>query len=77
MLLTELYDRPTPGYEDPSKDNSVKQSWREARKTKLTLAQLRVLRRMSDVRNFEKMQRIRKIQDQYSPAQSGEQMQGL
>ena len=51
MKLMEMFDAAVPGYQDVSSDNS-KPKWRESRKTKLTLKQIRKLRKMLDVRNY-------------------------
>jgi len=64
MLLLELYDPAIPGYQDVSLDNS-QIKWKESRKSKLTLRQIRKLRKMLDVRNFEHVQNLKKIHDQY------------
>ena len=40
MKLFEMFDPATAGYQDVSADNS-KPKWRESRKTKLTLKQIR------------------------------------
>ena len=65
MRLNEMFDRPVAGYQDVSSDNSAPK-WKETRKTKLTLRQIRKLRKMLDVRNFELKQNMKKIHDQYS-----------
>ena len=72
MILLELFDPATPGYQDVADDNS-KPKWRESRKTKLTLRQIRKLRKMNDVRNFEKQKYLKKIHAQYAaaPAEGG------
>ena len=44
MILLELFDPATPGYQDIADDNS-KPKWKESRKTKLTLRQIRKLRK--------------------------------
>jgi hypothetical protein len=43
MKLFEMYDAPLQGYQDVEADNS-KPKWKESRKTKLTLKQIRKLR---------------------------------
>ena len=53
------------GYQDEASDNS-KPKWKESRKTKLTLRQIRKLRKMNDVRNYEKANYLKKINAQYS-----------
>ena len=50
MKLFEMFDPAVAGYQDVSADNS-KPKWRESRKTKLTLKQIRKLRKMNDVRS--------------------------
>ena len=71
MLLMELYDPPIAGYQDTNSDNS-KPVWRTSRKTKLTLRQIRKLRRMLDVRSYEKKLHLAKVRKQYS---AGKQQQ--
>ena len=66
MKLMEMFNAPVEGYQDVASDNS-KPKWRESRKTKLTLRQIRKLRKMLDVRNFEKKNNLKKIHAQYSP----------
>ena len=62
----EMFDRAIPGYQDLESDNS-KPVWRTSRKTKLTLKQIRKLRKMLDVRAYEQKQHLKKVHDQYSP----------
>jgi hypothetical protein len=64
MKLMEMFDHAIPGYQDLESDNS-KPKWRESRKTKLTLRQIRKLRRMNDVRNYEKAKHLKKVHEQY------------
>ena len=52
MKLFEMFDEAVAGYQDVGADNS-QPKWRESRKTKLTLKQIRKLRKMNDVRNYE------------------------
>ena len=52
MILQELYNK-YPGYQDENDDQS-KPSLGDLRKTKLTLKQLNKLRRMDDIRKYEK-----------------------
>ena len=67
MKLFEMFKPAVPGYQDTSDDNS-KPRWKESRKTKLTLRQIRKLRKMFDVRNFEKSKNLEKVRKQYKPA---------
>ena len=64
MQLFEMFDTPIQGLQDVNTDNS-KPVWRTSRKTKLTLAQIRKLRRMLDVRNYEKKLYLNKVREQY------------
>jgi hypothetical protein len=71
MRLLEMFDAPINGYQDVESDNS-KPRWRESRKTKLTLKQIRKLRKMLDVRNYEKQNYIKKVHDQYGAQAAAE-----
>lgn len=64
MLLNEVFDPPITGLQDVNDDNS-KPVFKTSRKTKLTLGQIRKLRRMLDVRNFEKSEYLEKVKKQY------------
>jgi hypothetical protein len=66
MKLFEMFDHAVPGYQDVESDNS-KPKWRESRKTKLTLKQIRKLRKMNDVRSYEKQSYLKKVHAQYGP----------
>ena len=71
MNLTEMFDPPIAGYQNIQDDNS-KPMWKMSRKTKFTLKQIRKMRKMLDVRNFEKKEYIKKVREQYGakPEQS-------
>lgn len=64
MKLYEMFDPPIAGLQDVGQDNS-RPVWRTSRKTKLTLKQIRKLRKMLDVRNYEKKEYLKKIREQY------------
>jgi hypothetical protein len=64
MKLFEMFEPAVQGYQDVGSDNSSPK-WRESRKTKLTLKQIRKLRKMMDVRNYEKVQYLKKVHEQY------------
>jgi hypothetical protein len=64
MKLFEMFDAPVPGFQEVDKDNS-KPVWRTSRKTKLTLNQIRKLRKMLDVRNYEKAKHLANVRKQY------------
>jgi len=62
-----MFDSPVQGFQDVEKDSS-RPKWKQFRKSKLTLRQIRKLRKMNDVRNYEKNQNLKKIRKQYQPA---------
>jgi hypothetical protein len=66
MYITEMFDPPIEGFQDVEADNS-KPVWRTSRKTKLTLRQIRKLRKMLDVRNYEKKIHLKNVNNQYGP----------
>jgi hypothetical protein len=66
MKLYEMFEKAIPGYQDANADHS-KPVFKQSRKTKLTLKQIRKLRKMLDVRNYEKKENLKKIHDQYGP----------
>jgi len=68
MKLYEMFNQPVQGYQDLGGDNS-RVRWADARKTKLTLRQIRKLRKMHDVRNYERSRYLEKVRNQYQPAQ--------
>lgn len=70
MKLFEFFEAAPEGYQDVEDDNSTPQLG-ELRKTKLTLKQISKLRKMYDMRNFEKQEELKKVQAQYAsePAQ--------
>jgi hypothetical protein len=59
-----MFDTPISGYQDVDQDNS-KPTWKASRKTKLTLKQIRKLRKMLDVRQYEKQLHLKKVRKQY------------
>ena len=67
MKLFEMFTPAIEGYQDVESDNS-KPKWKETRKTKLTLKQIRKLRKMLDVRNYEKQEYMKKVHEQYGAA---------
>jgi hypothetical protein len=71
MKLFEMFEPAIEGYQDVQSDNS-KPKWKESRKTKLTLKQIRKLRKMNDVRNYEKSKYLKKVHEQYGPQANAE-----
>jgi hypothetical protein len=72
MLITEMLSNDTPEfwYQDVEDDNSTL-SFKDTRKTKLTLAQIRKLRQMADIRAFERAQYIQRVRVQYATKSEG------
>jgi hypothetical protein len=66
MKLLEMFDPPVLGTQDINGDNS-RPVYRTSRKTKLTLKQIRKLRRMIDVRNYERKLYLQQVKTQYGP----------
>ena len=68
MKLFEFYnhDQADADYQDQEADNSVPELG-ELRKTTLTLKQISKLRKMYDMRNYEKTEELKKIQAQFAP----------
>ena len=73
MLIFEMFDRGIPGLQDVEDDNS-QPKWKESRKTKLTLRQIRKLRKMHDVRTYERSENLKKVRTQYKPAEQAPMM---
>jgi hypothetical protein len=67
MNLFEMFNPPIAGMQDIKSDNS-KPEWETTRKSKLTLKQLRHLRKMLDVRNYEKKVSLEQVRTQYGNA---------
>ena len=66
MKLFEMFDEAVAGYQDVSADNS-QPKWKESRKTKLTLKQIRKLRKMNDVRYYDKVSYLKHIHQHDAP----------
>jgi hypothetical protein len=66
MILFELYERSPEAYQDVGQDNS--QPTKDSlRKTRLTLRQLKKLRQMNDLRNYEFKEKIKRVKEMYAP----------
>jgi hypothetical protein len=71
MKLLEMFEMSPPGLQDVSADNS-QPKWGDSRKTKLTLRQINKLRRMQEVREYERAENLKQVRKQYAPpAQPG------
>lgn len=68
MFITELFDlKNNPGYRTEKEDDSV-QKMSDTRKSRLTLAQIKRLRIMNDLRKFEHQKKVEGLSKQYQPA---------
>jgi hypothetical protein len=67
MQILEIFEEIAPGYRDEKQDNSVKKMG-DLRKTRLTLAQIKRLRMMNDMRKFEEQKKVEMLRKQYKPA---------
>jgi len=68
MFVTELFDpKNDPGYRTEKDDNTV-QRMSDTRKSRLTLAQIKRLRIMNDLRKFEHQKEVESLAKQYKPA---------
>lgn len=77
MLLTEFFKQSLKsGYRTDKDDNSV-QKLSDTRKSRLTLAQIKRLRIMNDLRKFEHQKEVEDIAKQYKPAAPAGGMPGL
>lgn len=68
MLLQEMLHDTTPkAYRDDASDSSTLK-YGDVRKTKLTLAQINLVRKMNDQRKIEYAQKLKEIKLQYGAA---------
>ena len=68
MFITELFDlKNNPGYHTEKEDGSV-QKMSDTRKSRLTLAQIKRLRIMNDLRKFEHQKKVEGLSKQYQSA---------
>jgi len=66
MILNELYEKSPDAYQDLENDNSQPQMG-QLRKTRLTLKQIRKLRKMNDIRKIEINNKLKYVKAQYAP----------
>ena len=69
MLLYEMFKSTPDSYRDETQDQSAPK-WGDTRKTKLTLEQINLLRKMNDQRTVEYAEKLKRVKEQYgaSPA---------
>ena len=70
MRINEVFDRAIPGYQDLGDDQSTSYALRQ---TRLTLKQLNKLRKMNDIRAYEKEKDLKNVRAQYGapPEEAG------
>jgi hypothetical protein len=77
MFITELYNlKSAEGFRTEKDDSSV-QKLSDIRKSRLTLAQIKRLRIMNDLRKFEHQKEIEDVAKQYRPAADPGAMPGI
>jgi hypothetical protein len=77
MFITELYNlKSAEGFRTEKDDNSA-QKLSDIRKSRLTLAQIKRLRIMNDLRKFEHQKEIEDVAKQYRPAADPGAMPGI
>ena len=67
MLLYEMFNTTPDAYRNEPQDQSAPK-WGDTRKTKLTLAQINLLRKMNDQRTVEYAEKLKKVKEQYGAA---------
>lgn len=70
MNLFEMFDAAPDGYQDLEDDNSTL-GFDDLRKSRLTLMQINKLRRMQDLRAYEKEEKLTRVKRQYSQNDAG------
>ena len=74
MKITDVeilkeFQEPVPGMQDLGDDKSTKYALRQ---TRLTLKQINKLRKMNDIREYEKQAKLKNVRAQYgAPAEEG------
>lgn len=76
MRVLDLFETDLPGFRTENDDESV-QKMGDIRKTRLTLAQIKRLRMMNDVKKFENQKKVQEISKQYKPAAAAGVAPGL
>lgn len=76
MFISELFDNVPAPYRDEKSDNSAKKMG-ELRSIRLTLAQIKKLRMMNDLRKYEEEQKVTSLSKQYKPAAAAGAVPGL
>ena len=67
MFITDIFEDIPPGARTEKDDQSVTKMG-ELRKSRLTLAQIRRLRMMNDLRQYEEQKKVEAVSKQYKAA---------
>lgn len=77
MFINDLFeDNTSPVYHDEKQDQST-QKLSDTRKSRLTLAQIKRLRMMNDLRKYEEQKKVESLSKQYKPAAAAGAVPGL
>ena len=67
MFITDIFEDIPEPYRDEKQDNTAKKMG-ELRKSRLTLAQIKRLRMMNDLKKYEEQKKVESLSKQYKPA---------
>jgi hypothetical protein len=67
MFIADIFEDIPEPYRDEKQDNSAKKMG-ELRKSRLTLAQIKRLRMMNDLKKYEEQKKVESLSKQYKPA---------
>lgn len=76
MKLFEMFEDNPVGYSTEKDDNTIVKL-NDLRKTRLTLARIRKMRILNDIRRLELEKKRKKLNKQYGPQQGAGEMGGL
>ena len=68
MFLSEVFEPTVKSQYSTEKDDQSVQKLSDTRKSRLTLAQIKRLRIMNDLRKFEHQKKVEGLSKQYQPA---------
>lgn len=76
MFIADIFEDMPPGTYTEKDDNTPKKMG-ELRKSRLTLAQIKRLRMMNDLKKFEEQKKVEGLSKQYKPAAEAGAAPGL
>lgn len=77
MFLSEVFEPTIKSQYSTEKDDQSVQKLSDTRKSRLTLAQIKRLRIMNDMRKFEHQKEVESLSKQYRPAAPAGGLPGL